>query len=114
MNPSELAIIHRVPHSIVLSLSPKYVASLWEMDTPKGDPNPLRCVLQNLKKPGVTRKPDALSYYEALRDQLQTRRYFCMFIPAHAMSPGSTLVQGKVSHTECTVQGMHAIRQHVS
>ncbi|DBA81852.1 TPA: hypothetical protein ACH3X1_007571 [Trebouxia sp. C0004] len=74
MNPSELAITRRVPHSIVLSLSPKNVASLWEMDTPKGEPNPLRCVLQSLKKPGVTRKPDALSYYEALRDQLQTRR----------------------------------------
>ncbi len=74
MNPSELAITRRVPHSIVLSLSPKSVASLWEMDTPKGDPNPLRCVLQTLKKPGVTWKPVALSYYQTLRDQLQTRR----------------------------------------
>ncbi|DBB16378.1 TPA: hypothetical protein ACH3X3_014672 [Trebouxia sp. C0006] len=74
MNPSELAITRQVPHSIVLSLSPKTVASLWEMDTPKGDPNPLRCVLQTLKKPGVTWKPVALSYYQTLRDQLQTRR----------------------------------------
>ena len=72
MNPSELAITSRVPQSIVLALLPKSVASLWEMDTPKGDPNPLRCVLQSLKKPGVTWKPDLLSYYQTLHDQLQT------------------------------------------
>ena len=114
MNPSELAIIHRVPHSIVLSLSPKYVASLWEMDTPKGDPIPLRCVLQSLKKPGVTWKPVALSYYQTLRDQLQTRRYSCKNSPAHAMSPDSAAFQGKVRPPECTVQDKHAIRQHVS
>ncbi len=113
MNPSELAITSRVPQSIVLALSPKSVASLWEMDTPKGDPNPLRYVLQSLKKPGVARKPDALTYYQTLRDQLQTRRYSCKFSPAHAMSPDSAF-QGKVRPPRYTVQDTHAIRQHVS